>query len=79
MMSIKEYLQSSFAHELRYCNKHKQEAYSMGCPDCSQIFCAECVNTVGVCGLDGEANLTLQDFVSHDLVSQDSEVIKTAL
>ena len=48
-LAIRDYLDSSFAEEQRYCQTHKAQVLNIGCKQCWMIFCPECLSTAGTC------------------------------
>ena len=49
MMGIKNYVKSSYADELRSCDTHTGEPYTIGCKICLKIYCPLCLSSAGLC------------------------------
>ena len=45
ILSVTEYLKSSYAREVRFCDKHKEQVLSLACSKCYLIRCARCLKS----------------------------------
>ena len=50
MIGIRDYLNSTYSQEIRYCTKHRDQPLCLGCNKCWTVCCAKCVSTLGPCG-----------------------------
>ena len=45
ILSVTEYLKSSYAREVRFCDKNKEQILSLACSKCYLILCARCLKS----------------------------------
>ena len=45
ILSVAEYLKSSYAREVRFCDKHKEQVLSLARSKCYLIQCARCLKS----------------------------------